>query len=141
MEAISSYRTKPVERYVQPVGGVILIAYALLMPAMSIEMKFFLIAIGAVAIFLGVLHHFHKTFVIHENFFEMKKTPMSPTHRFHYSHIEKWEDAEGSKLCLSYRSKNEVKKHTLHTGMLSKGDRERLLNDLKSLASLPAQDT
>ncbi|RDB43125.1 hypothetical protein DU490_09840 [Halomonas sp. DQ26W] len=138
MEIISSYKAKSIDRYIQPVGSVVLIIYALLMSAMSAEMRFFLIVIGAIAIVFGLLNHFHRAYKFYEDFLEMQKTPISSTHRFHYSNIECMEKNGSAKLSIQYRRKGEINNHTLYLGMLSKSDREKITAELESRTSSPS---
>ncbi|OAZ98370.1 hypothetical protein [Halomonas sp. G11] len=130
MEFSSAFRAKPIDRLVQPIGGIIIIAYSLMMTALSMEMRFFLVAVGAVAIAFGILYHFHKVFKVYEDHFEFKKTPISPSLKIYYSSVESFEKVGGSKLKVLYMHSGEIKRRTLYIGMLSKDDRDKLIEQL-----------
>nr|WP_163502586.1 hypothetical protein [Halomonas socia] len=127
MENSSSYRAKSVDRLVQPIGGVILIIYSLMMAPLPMEMRLFLLTIGAISIVLGVFHHYHKVFKFCEEFVEFKKSPISPSMQFRYTDIKSLERVGSSKVQFFHELGGKNKKHTLYIGMLSKDDRETLM--------------
>ncbi|MGM0825027.1 MAG: hypothetical protein ACQEUY_09930 [Pseudomonadota bacterium] len=141
MEFSSSFRAKPVDRLVQPIGGVIIIAYSLMMTELSMEIRFFLMAVGAVAIAFGILYHFQKVFKIYEDYFEFKKTPISPSLQLCYSSVANFERVGGSKLKIFYMHGGEIKSRTLYIGMLSKDERDKLIEQLTSRVPVsPSKD-
>ncbi|TVP51136.1 MAG: hypothetical protein EA345_03355 [Halomonas sp.] len=141
MEFSSSFRAKPIDRLVQPTGGIIMIVYSLLMPTLPMEMRLFLIAVGAIAIVFGLLYHLHKVFKIYDDRFAFKKTPVSPSLKFRYEDIESVERVGGSKLKVLHMHDGETKRRTLYIGMLSKDERDKLIEQLGNrIPAMPNKD-
>lgn len=141
MEFTSSYRAKAVDRLVQPIGGIIIIFYTLLIQTFSMEIRFFLIAVGAIAIAFGFIYHFHKVFKIYEELFIFKKTPISPPLKLHYEDIESVEKVGRSTLKILHMHDGEIKRRTLYIGMLSKDDRDKLIEQLDDrIPAMPSKD-
>lgn len=140
MENSSSFRAKRADRLVQPVGGMILIGYSLLMPLLAEGTRFFLIVIGAVAIAFGLLYHFHKVFKLYDEFFEFKKTPISSSLRLRYISIESLERTGASKLKICHMHKGGLKERALYIGMLSKDERDKLVDELSRRIPAPSNE-
>ncbi|WP_168015300.1 hypothetical protein [Halomonas salinarum] len=140
MSLICAFKAKPVERYAQLFGGCVLIVFSMVMSGLSHEIRILFAVLGLAGIGFGLLSHFHHPFRVFEEYLEARKTPISPTTKISYSSIQSVKKKGESKVVIHHDQEGTSKRATLYTGLLAKDDRDALMGQIGSRASVVIQD-